>query len=312
MMDRLVKSLKAKIPNPIGQKKAEETRLKAETTERERLEQERRKKADAERKVLQSTSVPQIPHGDTPAPQKKKTLWIAFAAAVVVALVVVLARPKSELSSNEEPVAEAVAVYGSANGHEWVDLGLPSGTLWATCNVGASKPEGYGNYYAWGETSTKSTYNWDTYKYANGTFDKLTKYCNKSDYGNNGFTDNLTALQTGDDPAASNWGSGWCTPTKAQCDELLANTTNQWTTQNGVKGRKFTSKKNGATLFLPAAGGRWYSEIDYAGSYGYYWSRSLSAGGPGSAWSLNFNSDGCGVSSNYRGNGFSVRPVRQK
>ena len=117
--------------------------------------------------------------------------------------------------------------------HTYVDLGLPSGTLWATCNVGANFPEEYGDYFAWGETQPKDTYNWSTYKYANGDYDKLTKYCNRSDYGNNGFTDNLTALQTGDDPATANWGSGWRRPSKAQWDELLANTTNQWTAKNG-------------------------------------------------------------------------------
>ncbi len=200
----------------------------------------------------------------------------------------------------------------SANGHEYVDLGLPSGTLWATCNVGASKPEGYGNYYAWGETKTKTsnTYDWSTYKYANGAYDKLTKYCNESNYGNNGFTDDLTALQSGDDPATANWGSGWRTPSKSQWDELLANTTNQWTTKNGVKGRLFTSKKNGQSVFLPAAGTRWDSELYDAGSYGLYWSRSLDTGYPNNAWRLNFNSDYCSMSYVSRSHGQSVRPVR--
>lgn len=223
---------------------------------------------------------------------------------------------KSELEAQAQAQAQAQqqpqqSLTGSANGHEWVDLGLPSGTLWATCNIGASKPEGYGNYYAWGETSTKSTYNWGTYKYANGDYDKLTKYCNNSDYGNNGFTDKLTTLQSGDDPATANWGSGWQTPSKAQWDELLSNTTNQWTTKNGVKGRQFTSKKNGQTLFLPAAGRRWDSELYYAGSDGYYWSRSLGTDIPYYAWYLDFNSGSCDVGSGYRRlSGFSVRPVR--
>ncbi len=213
-------------------------------------------------------------------------------------------KTSQRLASSEKPT-------NSFGGHDYVDLGLPSGTLWATCNVGADTPEGYGNYYAWGETNTKINYNWGTYKYANGAYDKLTKYCNKSDYGVNGFTDNLTALQTGDDPAASNWGSGWRTPTKAQWDELLANTTNQWTTQNGVKGRKFTSKKNGQTLFLPAAGGRWGSELYNTGSDGDYWSRSLDTDYPSYAWYLGFDSDNCGMYSSNRSYGFSVRPVRQ-
>lgn len=207
-------------------------------------------------------------------------------------------------------VSDNEALTGAIGGHDYVELGLPSGTLWATCNLGASKPEGYGNYYAWGETKTKSTYNFSTYKYVNGDYDKLTKYCNRSDYGNNGFTDNLTDLQTSDDPAAANWGSGWRTPSKAQWDELLTNTTNQWTTRNGVKGREFTSKKNGAKLFLPAAGGR--SEFRWAGFLGGYWSRSLYTDTPFLAWGLRIYSDDCYMGYDYRSGGFTVRPVREK
>ena len=208
---------------------------------------------------------------------------------------------------------EKTNVSGSINGHEYVDLGLPSGTLWATCNVGASKPEDYGNYYAWGETRTKTTYNWDNYTYANGMADKLTKYCNKSYYGNGGFTDNLTTLQSSDDPATAKWGSGWRTPSKAQWEELLANTTNQWTTRNGVKGRLFTSERNGASLFLPAAGYRWDDGLSNAGSHCTYLSRSLSADYPYCAWGLGFNSDFCGMSDKHvRYFGYSVRPVREK
>lgn len=154
---------------------------------------------------------------------------------------------KSEL----EAQAQRQSGKGTANGHEWVDLGLPSGTLWATCNIGASKPEDYGSYFAWGETSTKRTYNWSTYKYAEGAYNKLTKYCNKSNYGNNGFTDKLTTLQAGDDPATAQWGSGGRTPSKAQWEKLLSNTTRKWTTQNGKKGYLFTSKTNGNSVFCP-------------------------------------------------------------
>ena len=90
---------------------------------------------------------------------------------------------------------------GTANGHEWVDLGLPSGTKWATCNVGATKPEEYGNYYAWGETETKTTYNWSTYKWCNGSAETQTKYCTNSDYGT---VDNKTVLDLEDDAARAN------------------------------------------------------------------------------------------------------------
>ena len=208
---------------------------------------------------------------------------------------------------------KTVSAPVNANSHEYVDLGLPSGTLWATCNLGATKPEDYGNYYAWGETNTKSTYNWSTYKYANGDNKKLTRYCTKSRYGDNGFTDNLTELQSGYDPATANWGNGWQTPTKAQWDELLSNTTNQGTTRNGVKGLLFTSKKNGQTIFLPAAGSCWDSGDRYTGSECYYWSRSLHTDYPFAAWGLTFCCSGdCGMYYYGRGNGFTVRPVRQK
>ena len=206
---------------------------------------------------------------------------------------------------------------GTANGHDYVDLGLPSGTLWATCNMGASKSEGYGSYYAWGETKPQSNnaYSWNSYKYANGDYNKLTKYCNDSKYGNNGFADKLTELQSGDDPVVTNWGGGWRTPSKAQWDELLSNTTNQWTTRNGVNGRLFTSKKNGQTLFLPAAGIHMDGELKYSGSYGFYWSRSLGTRYPSSAWYLHFSSGDYHVldySDGDRSCGFCVRPVRQK
>lgn len=203
---------------------------------------------------------------------------------------------------------EPTSALGTANGHEWVDLGLPSGTLWATCNVGASKPEDYGSHIAWGETITKSTYSWETYKYAF----KLTKYCNKASSGDNGFTDNLIILQSEDDPATAAWGNGWHTPDKKQWDELLNNTTNTWTTQKGVQGRLFTSKKNGQSFFLPAAGLRLYDEFDHVGSYGFYWSSSLYTDNPVSAWRFHFSLGGCNMNQSNRYNGFSIRPVYQK
>ena len=213
--------------------------------------------------------------------------------------------------ANLEAQAAQSSVIGNANGHEWVDLGLPSGTLWATCNVGASKPEGYGNYYAWGETSTKSTYNWSTYKYANGDYNKLTKYCNVSDYGDNGFTDELFGLKPVDDPATAKWGSGWRLPHSSEWGELLDNTTRKWTTQNGKKGYLFTSKKNGQSVFLPAAGSRGDSELSNAG-IGCYWSKIVLPRDPDFAYGLYFDSVDCVMRWMYRSKGFSVRPVRQK
>ena len=199
---------------------------------------------------------------------------------------------------------------GSYNGHDYIDLGLPSGTLWATCNVGADTPEGYGDHFAWGETQPKSYYEWTTYKYANGNHNTLTKYCNNSGYGYNGFTDNLTMLLAEDDAATTNWGNGWRMPTQEEWLELCQNTTNTWTTRNGVYGRLFTAS-NGNSLFLPAAGYRWDGYLYGAGSYGHYWSGSLNTSYPCYAWIFYFGSGfysmGNGASRYY---GRSVRAVR--
>lgn len=191
---------------------------------------------------------------------------------------------------------------------DWVDLGLPSGLLWATRNVGASSPEDYGDYFAWGETTPKSVYDWSTYRYCNGDYDQLTKYCSGSSYGYYGFTDNLTILQPSDDAATANYGGR--TPTNEEWEELMDHTTSQWTTQNGVNGCRFTGS-NGNSLFLPAAGVRWYSSLYYDGIRGYYWSSSLDTGYPDVAWHFDFGSDDLGMGGEGRGYGFAVRAVRQ-
>jgi hypothetical protein len=170
---------------------------------------------------------------------------------------------------------------GTLNGHVWVDLGLPSGTLWATCNVGAYNPEDYGDYFAWGETMTKTTYTWDTYKFVTGNYGQyLTKYYNSnSSIGNNNSTDNLTTLQLMDDAAAAKWGVGWHMPTENQWFEIRDKTTREWTIKNGVKGCLITGP-NGNTIFLPAAGMHNENGFNNAGNYGYYWSSSLCIGEP--------------------------------
>ena len=194
------------------------------------------------------------------------------------------------------------------NGHEYVDLGLPSGTLWATCNVGANKPEEYGDYFAWGETEPKITYDWSTYRYCNGRYYTLTKYNNNSSYGT---VDNKTTLDLSDDAARANWGGSWRMPTNAEQKELLTKCTWTWTTQNGVKGYKVTSESNGNSIFLPAAGYRDDSSLDDAGSSGLYWSSSLGTDYPHNAWYVAFYSDYVGRYSYRRYCGFSVRPVCQ-
>ena len=195
---------------------------------------------------------------------------------------------------------------------EYVDLGLPSGTLWATCNVGASEPEEYGDYFAWGETKPKSMYNWSTYKWCNGSSTTMTKYCTRSDYGYNGFTDNLTELEPEDDAATANWGSGWKMPSRDQIQELYNSsyTTSEWTHVNGVYGLKVTSKSNGNSIFLPAAGDRYGTSFGYARSYGYYWSRSLLTSYSYSAYYLYFSSGKRSWDYRNRDYGQSVRAVR--
>lgn len=218
-------------------------------------------------------------------------------------------------ATNEAGIAygqdvEFTTLQGGGSGdHEYVDLGLPSGTLWATCNVGANVPEECGDYFAWGETQPKNYYDWNTYRYCNGYLDQLTKYCSNSSYGYNGFTDTLTVLLPEDDAATANWGSGWCTPTEAQWMELYQNTTNIWTTQNGVNGGLFTSA-NGATLFLPTAGWRWDDGLDGVGLYGCYWSSSLGTGYPYNASYFYFGSGYYTMTASNRDRGQSVRPVR--
>ena len=194
------------------------------------------------------------------------------------------------------------------NGHEYVDLGLPSGIKWATCNVGATTPEGYGDYFAWGETSPKTTYNWSTYKYCNGDLYSMTKYCTQSSYGT---VDNKTTLELSDDAARVNLGGSWRMPTKAEQDELrnTDNCTWTWTTQNGVNGYKVTSKKNGNSIFLPEAGCRIDSNLYLAGSYGNYWSSSLRSGYSDNAYYVEFNSVYVDRDYSYRCRGRSVRPI---
>lgn len=189
------------------------------------------------------------------------------------------------------------ALTGQKNGHEYIDLGLPSGLLWATCNVGSTTPEGYGDYFAWGETAPKDTYSWSTYNYYDGS--SVTKYTS---------SDNLTILEASDDAATANWGAGWRMPTADEMRELQDYCVVIWKEQNGVNGRLFTGP-NGNSIFLPAAGYRYDSDLNDAGSDGNYWSSSLSTGYPSYAWYLYFDSDDCSMDYGSRYYGQSVRPV---
>ena len=186
-----------------------------------------------------------------------------------------------------------------------VDLGLPSGTLWADRNVGADAPEAYGDYFAWGETEPKSTYNWSTYKWSIGSSSTQTKYCIDSDFGT---VDGKTTLDLEDDAAYVNMGAEWRMSTIAEQEELLNNCTWTWTTQNGVYGRKVTGP-NGNSLFLPAAGFRYYGDLYSAGSIGHYWSSSLNEDDLVKAYALGFDSDDYIWGYDNRYTGKSVRAV---
>lgn len=149
------------------------------------------------------------------------------------------------------------------NGHEWVDLGLPSGLKWATCNIGATAPEASGNYYAWGETAAKDTYTWDNYKY--GTAGNCTEYT---------YADGKTVLDIKDDAAAQNWGGAWRMPTEAEWTELCEQCEWTWAARNDIFGYEAKSKINGNSIFLPAAS--WYDDNGkQTGNSNFsYWSSS--------------------------------------
>lgn len=191
-----------------------------------------------------------------------------------------------------------------------VDLGLS--VKWAPYNIGSIVPEGYGYYYAWGETETKSTYSWPSYNHCNGSDESLTKYCSNSSYGYNGYTDAKVILDSNDDVAHTEWGENWRMPTRDEFTEILNNCTWAWTTLNGVNGYLVTSNETGYTnrsIFLPAAGCYRDDSLVSEGTAGRYWSSSLYQDNPRGARSLMFDSEGHNTYGTNRYGGFSVRPV---
>ena len=200
---------------------------------------------------------------------------------------------------------------------EWVDLGLPSGLLWASRNLGADDPEEYGNYYAWGETQPKTVYNYDTYAFCDD-MGSLTKYCNNSDFGRNGFADTLVFLLPEDDAATVALGEGVRMPTKAEWEELINNCTSELETLNGINGYRLTGP-NGRSIFLPMAGLHDDAGADEAtdpiavGEQGSYWANMMDDDwNPATAWTFNINTaaNGLGMTAIGRTAGQSVRPVR--
>lgn len=224
----------------------------------------------------------------------KRSLLFIFALATVCIIPLYGQNPKRVTS-------------GTLNGHEWIDLDLPSGILWATCNIGAEVPENYGDFFAWAETESKDNYDWSNYRYCKGSGNSLTKYCCKSELDNFGSIDSLTFLLPEDDAATINWGDGWRTPTKEDFEELCNSTTVTWTTKNGVNGVLFTAS-NGNNLFLPAAGCRHENDLKDE-KQGHYWSSSLFTIASYGVYFLSFNSDDCDVRRIIRCDGCSLRPV---
>jgi uncharacterized protein (TIGR02145 family) len=197
---------------------------------------------------------------------------------------------------------------GQYAGHDYVDLGLPNGTKWANMNIGAENTVDYGDHFAWGETTPKENYNWETYQYCNGSGTTLTKYCSNAEYGDNGFTDSLITLEAADDAANASWGAEWRMPTHEEIQELIDNCTCTWTKQNGVNGRLFTGR-NGNSIFLPAAGTQGSNGVRDVGSYGTYWASSLYTAIPSDAWRFIFHSGNQLFDNDYRYEGLSVRAV---
>ena len=211
--------------------------------------------------------------------------------------------------SEYTPAVHQIPAPTSYAGHDLVDLGLPSGTLWAKCNLGASSPEDYGCYYAWGETNGscqgKTRFSEDNYKYYNGS--SYTKYT----------PNGLTLLESGDDAATNTWGQKWRMPTNSEISELLntSYTTSEWTTENGVAGYRITSIVKGfegKSIFLPAAGYHNSSTVKYAGERGNYWGATLDTSDsdtPNYARYMTFKSDRISKGSTSRYEGNCIRPV---
>ena len=207
-------------------------------------------------------------------------------------------------------------------GYTYVDFGLPSGTLWAKCNIGAEKETDYGFYFQWGDVKNKSNAecSWATYKHCSkGTFNSLTKYNNSTSYGEN--PDNIKTLKPVDDAATQIMGDEWRMPTKAECQELIDNTNHEWAenfNESGVNGIKFISKADtNKYIFIPAAGFIDSSSDNQGllaqGIICTVWSSSLDESKPDNACEMRSdNGARISVSSNDRCRGAVVRGVTKR
>lgn len=212
----------------------------------------------------------------------------------------------------QSAVSYMTPVSNTENGHEWVDLGLPSRLKWSTCNVGATQPEKSGYFFAWGETKPKSEYITANYGLGQWKSDKgwsdftSSKYIADVKTGDANRVDNKTVLDTVDDAAAVNWGGKWRTPTKDDFKELFVNCDWEYVSRDDVGGFLVKSNINSNSLFLPLCG---CCDGSKSNCYGHYWSSSLRADHPVSAYSLYFFSGHTSIKSTYRYIGCPIRPV---
>lgn len=197
--------------------------------------------------------------------------------------------------SSSSPVSYTSCPDG--NHPHLIDLGLPSGTKWACCNVGANSPEQYGGYYAWGETVEKSFYDWSNYIHCDGS----SSTCHN-------IGRDIAGTQY--DVATANWGNPWVMPSREQIVELKNKCTSEWNTENDVYGMKLTGP-NGASIFLPFAGSRREDRLNYRGIFGIYWTSSIGDSGTDHAWYLSLDYPYIEDRKMNRYFGISVRPVRK-
>ena len=285
-----------------------------------------------------NSSGPILPPDLEPCPKAKRRFpkWLyGVAATLLLGLIEFQTIPKSKPVKDTPASGEPVQGYtvtdksqpvkqqstaskssspstGTCNGYEWIDLGLS--VKWATCNIGASKPEEFGDYYAWGETSTKSNYTWENYRFRiSGNSSENVKFSKYNTQSDRGTVDNRTVLEMSDDIARQKWGGGWRIPTKEEFQELIDNCIWTWSAQVG--GYKVTSKKSGYTdcfIFLPASGCLADKTMHAPGSHGFYWYSSLNTSSPYFAWDLCIHPNVYSIVSTHpRYYGFSIRPVCQ-
>lgn len=203
-------------------------------------------------------------------------------------------------------------VQDKIGNYPYVDLGLPSGLKWATYNVGANSLTEYGDYFAWGETSPKASYDEDNYKFRNNETGKYTKYVMDCPFADFGTEDSLLTLFSEDDAATANWGSNWRMPTVFEQQELIEGCDWVWTDNfygSGIAGRIGTSKTNGNTIFLPASGFISGSNLQADGFLHFSLASTLYAPISNASSCLYFTKETIYVSADYRYNGHCVRAV---